>query len=74
MRSGAPVLAVYGDGDQFTGVGKYDAWAAKLASEEGGAGWRSRQVEGADHFWQDRERKAELVAEVRGWARGLAEG
>ena len=66
-RSGAPVLALYGDGDQFTGVAKYDAWAARMGAQ-GGAGWNSVLVEGADHFWQERERKGELLAAVRGWS------
>lgn len=62
---------MYGDGDQFTGVAKYEAWAGRLGVEA--EGWRSRLVEGADHFWQDRGRKGEMVAEVRGWLREAQE-
>lgn len=70
-RSDAPVLAVHGDGDQFTGVARYEAWARRLS--EAGRGWKSIVVEGADHFWRDGAKKGELVAEVRGWLRGLEE-
>lgn len=66
IATGAPVLAVFGDGDQFTGEAKYRAWADSLSKIEGGA-WTSVEIEDADHFWQRRERKQELLATVERW-------
>jgi uncharacterized protein len=77
------VLEIHGDGDQFTGVERYRARARELrqlgasaSSAEGGEEgqevrnrWKSVEVDGADHFWSEREGKERLLHEVREWLR-----
>ncbi|GAA5910925.1 hypothetical protein JCM6882_001933 [Rhodosporidiobolus microsporus] len=63
------VLAVHGDRDQFSGVERLRAWAQGLEKEQGGEEgcFGVVEVEGADHFWQDRGKKRELLEAVKGW-------
>ncbi|KAI5477416.1 alpha/beta hydrolase, N-terminal domain protein [Pseudohyphozyma bogoriensis] len=61
------VLAVFGDEDNFSGVGKLRAWSEGLG--EGTERFKSVEVEGADHFWREREVKMRLLGEVREWLR-----
>ncbi|CUS08252.1 unnamed protein product [Tuber aestivum] len=63
---GARVLAVYGDGDTFTGVRKYRKWREKMEGE----GWSGVEVGGAGHFWREEGVMEVLVGEVEEWARG----
>ncbi|KAM0787959.1 hypothetical protein ACM66B_006163 [Microbotryomycetes sp. NB124-2] len=59
-------LAVFGTQDQFTAVAKYEAWSDKLQRlSDGSTRWRGFKVEGADHFWRDREGKKQLLMAVR---------
>lgn len=66
-RSGAPVLALFGDSDQFTAVDKFRAWAA--AAQEGGGhdGWKAVEVEGADHFWREADKRRAMLKAVSNW-------
>ncbi|GAA5855368.1 hypothetical protein JCM9279_001700 [Rhodotorula babjevae] len=69
----ARVLAVHGTEDDFSGVERLRGWAGELervAAMEGRDGaWRAVEVEGADHFWRDRERKREMLEAARSWVR-----
>lgn len=60
------VLAIFGDGDQFTGVDRYRTWVADLSSER----FHAVEVKGADHFWRDRRVKGELLEQVLQWLHG----
>ncbi|GAA5863431.1 hypothetical protein JCM1840_007525 [Sporobolomyces johnsonii] len=63
-------LAIFGDGDQFSSVGKFRRWSDELGKEAGSTGrWQAVEVEGADHFWGDRAKKRELLEAVRKWLR-----
>ncbi|GAA6000858.1 hypothetical protein JCM10207_004693 [Rhodosporidiobolus poonsookiae] len=71
LRTGTErVLAVFGDADQFSAVGKLRKWAQGLEKEAGREGcWQAVEVEGADHFWLDREKKLRLLETVQSWLR-----
>lgn len=81
VESGEDVMVVWGDGDQFTGVGRYRSWSEeleKVGSAKAGEGevdgrrsskWRSVEIQGADHFWVKRESKERLLKEVSEWVR-----
>jgi alpha/beta superfamily hydrolase len=62
----ARVLAVYGDGDTFTGVRKYRKWREKMEGER----WKGVEVGGAGHFWREEGVMGVLVGEVEEWVRG----
>ncbi|GAA5850865.1 hypothetical protein JCM8547_009113 [Rhodosporidiobolus lusitaniae] len=62
------VLAVYGDGDQFSAVGKLRGWAEGLKRVEGTEGSSTAvEVEGADHFWREKEKKKRMLEAVHSW-------
>ncbi|GAA5974090.1 hypothetical protein JCM11641_003428 [Rhodosporidiobolus odoratus] len=62
------VLAVYGDGDQFSAVGRLRAWANELDNQKTGARtWEAVEIEGADHLWQDRGKKRVMLETVQDW-------
>ncbi|GAA5826105.1 hypothetical protein JCM11251_007167 [Rhodosporidiobolus azoricus] len=64
------VLAVYGDQDQFSAVEKLRAWSEGLKKEQANGGrFRVVEVEGADHFWQKRTKKREMLDAVASWLR-----
>jgi uncharacterized protein len=49
----SPLLVLYGDHDQFTGIGRYNAWVKSLQEvETGKTVIADRKIEGGDHFWQ----------------------
>ena len=50
----ADVLAVFGDSDQFSGVGPLRKWSEAL-EREGTGSFRGVEVVGADHFWRGDE-------------------
>ncbi|KAI0671843.1 alpha/beta-hydrolase [Trametes maxima] len=64
------VLVVYGDNDNFTPVGSYDAWAAALqgldTSRRGNV--KIVKIKNASHFWRESEAVNNLVNVVRDWA------
>jgi len=64
--AGARVLAVYGDGDTFTGIRKYRKWREKMEGER----WRGVEVGGAGHFWREEGVMEVLVGQVEEWVRG----
>lgn len=59
------VLAVHGDQDQFTAVSKLRRWATELGQESNS--FRCVEFPGADHFWRQRDSKAELLSVIRAW-------
>ena len=59
------VLLLYGDEDQFTGVGKYRDWAGAL--EARGEGHLTAKELPGDHFWRSRTAKDMLLANVIHW-------
>ncbi|GAA6030090.1 hypothetical protein JCM8097_009250 [Rhodosporidiobolus ruineniae] len=62
------VLAIYGDKDQFSGVEKLRAWSARLEKEAGDGGrFKVLEIEGADHFWREKEKKRAMLASVEAW-------
>ncbi|EPQ52764.1 alpha/beta-hydrolase [Gloeophyllum trabeum ATCC 11539] len=61
----ADVLIVYGTRDEFTGIGKYDAWAQTLMHERRAVALRIERVEGATHFWFNHQQELESI--VRSW-------
>lgn len=62
------VLAIWGDQDQFTAVGKFRSWDERVKGVDEGRGkWSGREVEGADHFWRTREVKREMLQAVVEW-------
>lgn len=69
------LLEIHGDSDQFTAVGKYQAWSDDLARCAAGVEgeqqqrWKSVEVAGADHFWREREVKGRVLQEVVQWVR-----
>lgn len=63
---GARVLAVYGDGDTFTGIRKYRKWREKMEDER----WRGVEVGGAGHFWREEGVMGVLVSQMEEWVRG----
>lgn len=62
------VLILYGDRDEFTGIGNYETWVEKLQRDAGqgtgGVGGRLQVgfVEGATHFWEPR--KARIMQDI----------
>lgn len=58
-----PILATYGDSDQFTSLSKYSVWADELAGH--GGAFRGLKVDGADHFWGTQ--MGELLVSVQAW-------
>jgi len=62
------MCVVYGDGDQFSGVGKLRSWSERLRGLGGGEERvKVVEVEGADHFWAKGETKRRALEEVREW-------
>ncbi|KAJ7773100.1 Alpha/Beta hydrolase protein [Mycena metata] len=65
----ANVLVVFGDCDEFTGVGRYRTWGGVLEGIGGGKGTgkvECVEVKGGSHFWRDRDGKA-VVERLVGW-------
>ncbi|CAL1717049.1 unnamed protein product [Somion occarium] len=63
------VLIIYGDQDDFTGVGSYDSWADALRKEVQGEGRGTLEiakVKGATHFWRD-DSSRKLVRVIQNW-------
>jgi hypothetical protein len=48
-----PALAVFGTADVFTAARRLRAWAERTEKESSSFTWK--QVEGADHFWRERD-------------------
>ena len=67
-----PTLAIFGDDDVFVSVKRLRSWADRLseASKEKG-NFRSAEVSGAGHFWQDYEAIKVLQDEVRAFVQTL---
>ncbi|GAC96653.1 hypothetical protein PHSY_004236 [Pseudozyma hubeiensis SY62] len=72
------VLAVYGDQDQFTGLGTYDTWvegcssvAASASKQERGSTFHHVLIEGADHFYRSGQAMEALDKAVVEWYDGL---
>lgn len=64
-----PTLALFGHDDVFVGVRRFREWAEGLAA--GRSGFRFREVEGAGHFWHDRDAVKVLREEVAGFVGGI---
>ncbi|KAK0211046.1 Alpha/Beta hydrolase protein [Desarmillaria ectypa] len=67
----AHVLVVFGDQDDFTSVSKYERWTEELRTLTGTDAKRLEivRVNGASHFWRDREERV-LTAAVERWLQG----
>lgn len=63
------VLAVYGDGDVFTGVRKYRKWEEKMVEVRGRGMFKGVEVQGAGHFWREESAMDGLLAAIRDWVR-----
>ncbi|KAI0077061.1 alpha/beta-hydrolase, partial [Panus rudis PR-1116 ss-1] len=64
------VLVIYGDCDEFTSEGRYDAWASDLRKEISGGRHGTLHIEKivtANHFWVDYEARNSLLTTVRNW-------
>ena len=69
----ANVLVLYGDRDDFTSAGTYDAWADALGSanqESEQAKLQVVKVPGASHFWREDEAVEQLLVTIQAWLRG----
>ena len=69
----SPLLVLYGDHDQFTGVAKYEAWVKSL-QEVGNfpnenTVFAESKIEGGDHFWRG-EALDHMLIEVEKWLNG----
>lgn len=74
------VLAVYGDQDQFTGVGTYDTWTNECSSlapspqnGHGGSTFHHVLIEGTDHFYRSQKAVDALERTVLEWYDALAD-
>ena len=69
------MLVLYGDHDQFTGIGRYEAWVKSL--QEGGnltsgtTAVADARIVGGDHFWRG-EALDHMLIEVEKWINGMA--
>lgn len=69
------MLVLYGDHDQFTGIGRYEAWVKSL--QEGGkltsetTVIADTRIVGADHFWWG-EALDRMLIEVEKWINEMA--
>ncbi|KAI8869586.1 hypothetical protein GQ42DRAFT_163316 [Ramicandelaber brevisporus] len=54
------LLLVYGTKDQFTGTGSYERLRNRLDSNANGNA-TINVIDGADHFWHDRNHKDRLI-------------
>ncbi|KAI0719401.1 alpha/beta-hydrolase [Cerioporus squamosus] len=72
------VLVIYGDDDNFTSVGSYDAWVASLQKDREAAPSSEQthhppgklevvKIEGASHFWREEDAVHRLLDVVRAW-------
>lgn len=64
----AKVLILYGDNDEFTAVGKYDAWSQGLVGKGGMV--EVQKIDGANHFWHGRSMRR-LIETVANWLDSL---
>lgn len=65
---GVRVCTVFGDGDQFTAIGKLEQWSGRLKQLAPRADQTETiKVEGADHFWARGSEKAEALARIKTW-------
>ncbi|KAF0352005.1 alpha/beta-hydrolase [Gigaspora margarita] len=66
LVSTSRVLFIYGDSDQFTGVGKYRQWV-KINKAAENPLWTIKELKGTDHFytWQSMEDK--LIEALDEW-------
>ena len=69
------MLVLYGDHDQFTGKGRYEAWIKSLQEAGNGPSGTtavaSIKIVGGDHFWQG-EALDQMLIEVEKWINGVA--
>jgi len=65
---GAKMLVAWGDDDVFTGAKKYRRWGEKMLAALG-EGFESVEVEGAGHFWGERDLEV-VEKEVERWLAG----
>lgn len=62
------VLVVYSDQDEFTAVGKYDAWAESLRNVPESRGELAIvRINDVNHFWSNPAGRQELLEVVGGW-------
>jgi len=71
----SPLLVLYGDHDQFTGIARYEAWVKSLQElgniPSGNTVIADAKVAGGDHFWQDMALDHMLI-EVDKWTGAVA--
>ncbi|KAI8098880.1 Alpha/Beta hydrolase protein [Halteromyces radiatus] len=61
QSSSCPVLLIYGDQDQFTGIRAYRSWLSTITSDK----VDNRVIKDSDHFWMDNENQ--LIDEIHSW-------
>lgn len=66
VASGSRVLIVYGTGDEFTGVKRYEDWTGKFHEREN---VHVARVEDGGHFWRDPTAVRDLKTAVGDWLR-----
>ncbi len=69
------MLVLYGDHDQFTGIGRYEAWVKSLQEAgnltSGMTVVADAKIVGGDHFWGG-EALDHMLIEVEKWINGMA--
>jgi hypothetical protein len=70
------MLVLYGDRDQFTGIGRYEAWVKSLQEagnvpSNGTTVVADVKIAGGDHFWQG-EALDHMLTEIEKWVNGTA--
>ena len=69
------MLVLYGDHDQFTGIGRYEAWVKSLQEAgsvpSGTSVVADVKIAGGDHFWRG-EALDQMLIEVEKWINGMA--
>jgi hypothetical protein len=58
------VTVVYGTSDEFTGVSNFRSFSRGLDEV---TGFRAVEVDGAGHFWAERENTQRLLSALRDW-------
>jgi alpha/beta superfamily hydrolase len=70
--SSSPSLAVFGDDDFFTSAKKLRKWSQSISSRPVST-FCYDEVEGAGHFWHDRDTQNQLKNAVKEWLKGISE-
>ncbi|CAG8668682.1 1826_t:CDS:1, partial [Scutellospora calospora] len=70
LTSNSRVLFIYGDSDQFTGVGKYKQWIKDNKVEEK-ALWTIKELKDVDHFYSRQRMEDKLIIALDEWVNNV---